>query len=184
GYMIWKDIEERWNKGRHGPAYDDVKDADRRMDWDTKEMAGMKKMFEVRNTMDDYTFLDTFFTPDLIERQQFYTFKLDERDNWYKINDRDPEKIRRNIMEPLINCSEPVIEVINGNFNNARELLLYHKSYDGTILEENKRDRTIRNIFKVWGRTVHLVTVKGGTPKMIIFDGDKIVEREIRQNGK
>lgn len=184
GYMIWKDIEERWDKGRHGPEYDDERNAEKLKNWDTKELGGLKKMFEVRNTMGDYEFLNTFFTPDLIERKQFYTFELDDRDDWYKIKDRDPQKIRKHLMGPLINCGEPVIEVLNGNFNNSRELLLLHKSYDGTILEQEKMERTIKNLYKVWGRNVHLIMVKGGKPNIITFDGDKLNTRGISQNGK
>ncbi len=181
GYMIWQDIKECWDTGRHGINFERETNAEKRMNWDTKAGEGMKKMFEVRDTMDDYEFLRTFFTPDLIERKQFYNFSLDKRDNWYKINDRDPEKIRDSIMAPLVNCGEPVIEVINGNFGNSRELLLFHKSYDETILETDKRDRTLKNIFKVWGRTVHIATREGGKPVIITYDGKDIKTKDLKR---
>ncbi|MFH1455985.1 MAG: SpoVR family protein [archaeon] len=167
GYMLWNDIKERWDKGKHGKEYDREKNVAKRENWDTGEKKGLEKMFQVRESMDDLIFLHEFLTQEFLEKNKFYSFDLDQRDNWYKITSRETDEIRNRIMAPLINCGEPMIEVLDGNYNNAGELLLLHTSYDGRILEKHTRIKTLKNLLKVWGRPVHVITVDKEKP--VIF---------------
>ena len=62
GWQLWKDIEERWNKGKFGKEYDDCDDYKARKNWDKKLSLGKEKIFQVRKIYNDITFVDEFFT--------------------------------------------------------------------------------------------------------------------------
>ncbi len=174
GLMIWTDIKKRWDEGRHGPKYENETNLEKLNNWDTKENKGLEKIFEVRRNYDDIQFLRTFLTDELLEQEKFYQFELDKRDNWYKIKNRDTEKIRQKLITPLIYNSEPLMEVVDGNFANSRELLIKHTSYDDTILEPAKRNETIKNLYKVWGRRVHIKTKVKDQPILVTYDGKEV----------
>ncbi|MEK7865635.1 MAG: SpoVR family protein, partial [Planctomycetota bacterium] len=58
GIELYRDIEERWNKGRFGKEWDECDDATERRSWDKKLGGGREKIFEVRRIYNDITFLD------------------------------------------------------------------------------------------------------------------------------
>src|SRR5690606_15825616 len=58
GIELWRDIEERWNKGRYGSDWAACDDFAVRAAWDTGEMRGQEKIFEVRRHYNDVTFID------------------------------------------------------------------------------------------------------------------------------
>jgi stage V sporulation protein R len=171
GVLLYRDIEERWNQGRHGLLFETEKEVAKREAWDTGAMKGRKEMFQARATLDDVEFIRRYMSDDFIEDQLFYRFALDKRDDWYKIEDRDPEKIRRSIMDPLFNGGEPFIEIENGNFRNSRELLLRHTSYDGTVLDMEKMNDAMKALYEVWGRRVNLATVIDDKKVIVSYDG-------------
>src|SRR5438874_7057049 len=58
GIELFRDIEERWNKGRFGKDFDECDDMVARRKWDTNAGVGRKKIFEVRKHYNDVTFID------------------------------------------------------------------------------------------------------------------------------
>src|SRR3989338_2138469 len=59
GVELFRDIEDRWNKGRFGKDYDECRDMQEKMSWDKKMGQGREKIFEVRRVYNDITFIDT-----------------------------------------------------------------------------------------------------------------------------
>lgn len=173
GFLLYQDIKERWDKGRHGKGYLEEQDALKKMNWDTKEGNGFKKMFEVRESMNDIEFIREFMTDDFIQQSKFFKAKLDHNDNWYKIASRKPQEIRNWFIEQLVNGGQPAIEVIDGNFENSKELLLGHVYY-GQELDNTYRDKTLARIYKIWRRPVHIATIADGQPVIASYDKGEI----------
>jgi stage V sporulation protein R len=64
GIELFRDIEDRWNRGRFGKEYDECDDLVARRNWDIAAGKGREKIFEVRRIYNDLTFIDTFLTLD------------------------------------------------------------------------------------------------------------------------
>ena len=48
GFELWKDIEDRWNKGKFGKDYDECDDYVSKREWDIGLGLGREKIFETR----------------------------------------------------------------------------------------------------------------------------------------
>ncbi len=159
GYTIFKDIEERWNKGRHGKEWEAIKDRKQREEYDTHEMNGYKKIFEVRERYNDYQFIQEFFTPEIAEKLKLFTWEPNDTGNGrpsLEIASRQFEEIKRRLLGMLENGGKPLIRVIDGNYQNRGELCLEHVyAYD---LKFDWAVKTLQNIHAMWGRPVHLLT--------------------------
>ena len=64
GIELFRHIEDRWNKGKFGKEYDSCDDMVRKRHWDMKSGLGRKKIFEVRKSHNDITFIDEFLDED------------------------------------------------------------------------------------------------------------------------
>ncbi len=171
GYLLFKDIKERWDKGQHGPEFEREKYYQNRKKWDTGDMKGLEKLFEVRKTRNDLEFIREFMTDDFIRENLLYSFKLDPDDDFYKIASKEPQHIRNLFLTQLSNQGEPTIKIHNANYRNAKELLLAHH-FEGRILDINKAQKTLESIHKLWGRPVYIHTRnQEGLPLMYAFDG-------------
>jgi stage V sporulation protein R len=84
--------------------------------------------------------------------------------------------VKQKILAGLTNFGQPVIQVIDGNFENRGELLLEHKHDGGDLRLDYARD-TLENIFHLWNRPVHIKTVVEGKEKLLGYDGESHLER-------
>src|SRR4029434_5510366 len=57
GFELWKDIEDRWNKGKFGKEYDECEDWQTKLNWDRHAGLGREKIFETRRVHNDITFI-------------------------------------------------------------------------------------------------------------------------------
>ena len=180
GLNLYKDIEERWNKGRFGPEYDRCDNLEQRRNWDTKAMLGREKIFQVRRTHNDLTFLDEFMTPEFAEEQQLFSWKQNEfRPDHIEV-EREFSKVKVKFLKMLANGGQPVIQIDQngGNYHNKGELKLTHV-HDGQELDPKKGKRTLENLFKLWSRPVHIETVEIDenadrmTPMLWSYDGEQ-----------
>jgi stage V sporulation protein R len=51
--------------------------------------------------------------------------------------------------------------------------LLKH-SYDGTLLHQGKSFETLKRLYKIWKKPVHIETVVGDQKKILSFNGEDI----------
>jgi stage V sporulation protein R len=170
GIELWRDIEERWNKGRHGPEWEQCDDLARKQAWDTGEMRGREKIFEVRRHYNDVTFIDEFLTPEFVRRHGLFTFEYDRRSGQYVISTRDFLAVKEKLLFMLTNFGQPTIEVTDANFLNRGELLLVHR-FEGVPLKLDQARETLENIQRLWKRPVNLETWVDEEPVMLSFDG-------------
>lgn len=173
GLELFRDIEHRWDTGKFGKEYNECTDMNKKENWDTKAMLGRKKIFEVRSTHNDTTFIDEFLTPDFCERQQLFTYKLNPRTGRNEIDKRDFVEIKNNLLKSLTNFGTPLIEVENANYNNRSELFLRHV-HRGVDLDLSMASDTLRNIYTLWKRPVLIATTFEDKEMIYIFDGKEM----------
>ena len=178
GIELYRDIEDRWNKGRFGKEWDECDDLKTRRSWDTKLGKGREKIFEVRKHYNDITFIDTFLTPEFALEQKLFVYGFNDKRNSWEILDREFRKVKNKLLQALTNFGQPVIEVVDGNHENRGELLLAHK-HDGQDLKGDYARETLRNLSSLWRRPVSLVTRSDGKGVMLRWDGQNYSERKV-----
>jgi stage V sporulation protein R len=172
GIELYRDIEERWNKGRFGKAYDDCDDMEKRRTWDTGAMAGRQKIFEVRRIHNDLTFIDEFLTLEFCREYKLFQFGYNAGSDAYEIESREFPKIKQQLLFSLTNMGRPAIQVRDGNYKNRGELFLEH-THTGVDLKLTYAHDTLENVHRLWTRPVYLQTVIEGTPTVLSYDGSE-----------
>ena len=171
GVELFRHIEARWDKGQFGKEWEECDNMAAKREWDRRLGAGRAKIFEVRKLYNDITFIDEFFTLEFCLEQKFYSFGFNERTGNWEIMSRDFQKVKNQILRSLTNRGQPFIRVEDGNHENRGELLLKHV-HEGMDLDLNYGRDTLRNLYKVWTRPVHLLTKLDGKGKMMRYDKD------------
>lgn len=155
GVEMFKDIERRWDRGQHGPAWDRLEDIGAKERFDDRSMQGRDKIFEIRRIYNDVNFIDEFLTPEFVERHQMYQFRRDPQTGEVRIVTRDFDRIKQTLLFQLTNMGQPFMYVVDANYANRGELYLAHK-FMGLEIEAAKAVETLRALRRVWGRPVHL----------------------------
>ena len=178
GFELWKDIEDRWNKGKFGKDYDECDDYGAKCEWDLRLGAGREKIFETRRVHNDITFIDAFFTEEFCHQHKFFTYAFNPERGVYEITDRNWRSVKQKLLRSLTNFGQPFIYVNDGNFENRGELLLEHR-HEGVDLRVDYAKETLTNLHSLWSRPVHLRTIVEGKGRMFTYDGEKHIERKI-----
>lgn len=175
GIELFRDIEERWDKGRFGKEFNECADMKMRAQWDTRAGLGRKKIFEVRRIYNDVTFIDEFLTPEFCQRHKLFVYAYNVSADQYEIASRAFDKIKKQLLFQLTNSGSPVIEAVDANFRNRGELVLKHL-HEGVDLRPDYAKETLKNLFLIWKRPVHVDTIVEGVPKMLSYDGESYKE--------
>lgn len=170
GIELYRDIEYRWNTGRFGKEYNECEDMNVKHSWNKNLGLGRQKIFEVRKTHNDVSFIDEFFTEEFCERQQLFTYKFNPRTGRNEIETRDFMDIKNKLLTQLSNFGSPVIEVESGNFQNRGELLLRHV-HQGVDLDFGYASDTLRNLFALWKRPVNITSRQEDQNITLSYDG-------------
>ena len=165
GIELFRDIKDRWDRGAFGKEYDDCNDIREKANWNKKLGLGNQKIFEVRKVCNDVTFIDQYLTPEFVERLKLYTYAFNKRTNQYEIVDRDFKNIKEKLLFGLTNRGLPFIYVVDGNFQNKGELMLWHKHLGGDLDPKWTRE-TMRAMAALWKRPVSLETEVEGQKKI------------------
>ena len=173
GIELMRDIEYRWDKGMFGKDYNECPSLVDKDNWDTGLKQGREKIFEVRRTHNDITFIDEFLTPEFCNRMQLFTYKYNPRSGRMEIDSRDFEAIKQKLLTQLTNFGSPLIQVIDSNYANRKELLLEHVHY-GVDLDMQYAAETMRNIHAIWKRPVNLRTTFDEKEVVFHFNGKEL----------
>jgi stage V sporulation protein R len=164
------DIERRWDKGQHGPEWEHMTDRHQRAAYDDHTMKGWDKVLEVAHLYNDYDFINTFLTPEMVMKMKLYNWDLKTSD-WNPndpnagppiLTSRDYHQVKGRILAGLANGGQPLIKGINANYKNKGELLLEHivsAEDPNPDLKQDYAEQTLHNIAEMWGQAVHLDTV-------------------------
>jgi len=160
GLKIFEDIEKRWDD----PAPEEKEKYGR------PGREGREKIFEVRATENDISFLRNYLTKELVEELDLYLYQKVGFD--WKIVEKDWEKVRNGLVNSLVNCGYPYIIVEDGDFNKRGELYLKHH-YEGVELDVHYVEKTLPHVYTLWGRAVHIETVIDDKPVLFTYNGEK-----------
>ncbi|MCG8401511.1 MAG: SpoVR family protein [Firmicutes bacterium] len=166
GLKIFEDIEKRWDQ----PSQEDKDRFNRRGG------EGKQKIFEVRETENDISFIRNYLTSEMVEDLDMYLYKKVGHD--WKVEDKDWEKVRDGLVKSLYNCGYPYIVVENGDFGKRGELYLKH-AHESADLDVFYLEKTIPHVFAIWGRPVHLETVVDGKGVLFSYNGEKVSKKFI-----
>jgi stage V sporulation protein R len=178
GIELFRDIEDRWNKGRFGKEWDECDDLRARRSWDKNLGGGREKIFEVRKHYNDITFIDAFLTPEFALEQKLFTFNFNDKKNTWEIASRDFKKVKAKLLQQLTNFGQPVIDVVDANYENRGELVLAHR-HDGLDLDPVYAKETLKNLQALWRRPVGIVTKVEGKSLLMRHDGTTFSEKKV-----
>jgi stage V sporulation protein R len=181
GIELFRDIEDRWNKGRFGKDYEEAENLGEKKRWDKGLGLGREKIFEVRRVYNDVQFIDEFMTPEFIEKHKFYQYGRDPHTGQLRIVSRDPVRIKQTLLYQLTNLGRPFIYVVDGNYANRGELYMAHK-HNGLDLEIKFAVETLKNVSRVWQRPVHLQAKIDDDMMLFSFDGSQIKQQTIHDD--
>lgn len=183
GIELFRDIEERWNKGQFGKEWTECDNFDEKRTWDKKVGLGRQKIFEVRRDYNDVTFIDEFLTEEFCVSNRLFVYKYNKKTQKYEIDTRDFKAIKAQLLFQLTNWGQPIIDVVDGNFENRGELLLRHL-HEGVDMQPDYMFETLKNVQAIWGRPVNLLTAMEGEAKLCRYDGQEFKELPLRPLGK
>jgi stage V sporulation protein R len=172
GIELFRDIEDRWNKGRFGKDYDDCDDLVAKRLWNTEKGLGRQKIFEVRRIHNDLTFIDEFLTLDFCREHKLFSFGYNNESDAYEIESREFPKIKQRLLFSLTNRGRPAIAVRDANYKNRGELFLEHQ-YNGVELQLDYARDTLANLHTLWRRPVHIETTLENKSTILSFDGSE-----------
>lgn len=143
GLKIFEDIERRW---------------------------GRDKIFEVRELDSDTSFIRNYLTKELVEDLDLYVFE--KKGSEWKITDKAWENVRDQLVYTRVNGGFPYIIVTDGDYERKGELYLVHK-YEGIELDLKYLEKTLPNVYRLWGKAVHLETIVEDKKVLFTCDGKK-----------
>lgn len=178
GFIMWHDIERRANEEAGYVKSEDFIN-DKQIIFDENESPGRKKIFEIRRSDRDTSFLRRFLTEDTL--RELDIFQHEKKGNDRVVTKVADEQNWRDIKDTLIKNtgtgSLPVIKVVDADFDRKGTLYLKHY-HDGRDLQLEHAEHSLKHITKLWGREVILETVLNSQATILKLDEEKIkIER-------
>lgn len=142
---------------------------------DIEKRYGRERIFEVRETQTDVSFIRNYLTKDLCEKLDLYLFSK-QGDEW-RITATGWEKVRDGIIQQVSNCGFPYIYADDADYQRRGELYLRH-AYEGIELDTAYVKKTLPHVYHIWQRPVHLETVEEEQRVLYAYNGQD-VERKL-----
>ena len=98
-----------------------------------------------------------------------------------RIVSRDPVRIKQTLLYQLTNMGQPFIYVVDGNYCNRGELYLAQK-HNGLDIEIKYAVETLKNLYKVWRRPVHLQARIDDDMILFTFNGEQPKQQTIHED--
>ena len=120
--------------------------------------AGWDRMYAVRESHNDVTFVDEFLTQEFVDANEYFAYEFSQTRGDFRATSTDAEDVKRKLLLRFTNLGKPTIAVYDANHENRGELLLGHE-YNGVMLDLEQAEATLERVFELWGRPVVLHTV-------------------------
>ncbi|GGL59042.1 SpoVR family protein [Halocalculus aciditolerans] len=160
--------------------------------------AGWDRLFEVRASHNDVTFVDAFLTQEFVDANDYFAYEQSHATGQYHVSSVDADDVKKKLLLRLANFGKPTIKIYDANFENAGELRLGHE-YNGVPMNLDRAERVVERLFDLWGRPVVLDTIApvyddrqvtlaqktGGEPEAdevglrIRYDGEEATREEV-----
>ena len=122
------------------------------------------------------TFIDEFLTEEFAREQKLFTYGLNKNSGNWEIQSREFREIKKKLLMQLTNFGNPIIDVLDGNWENRGELLLLH-THDGVDLQLDWSRDTLENLYKLWRRPCAIQTRIDAKGTILRFDGKTHTEK-------
>jgi stage V sporulation protein R len=160
GYKVWEDIRRRYDNPTPEER-DEIGDPDK---------TGIQKMFEVRESDRDVSFLRRHLTERLI--RELDLFQHDTRGDEIivsKVADTDGWRdVKTVLLQNIGMGTTPVIKVDDADFGGNRTLYLIH-AHDGRDLQLEYAEKTLAYVHRLWQRDVALETLSSGKRALLTY---------------
>lgn len=179
GFMIWKDIERRWNSGDTGREFSNDKPRNDISAMHENDTPGRKKIFEVRESDRDASFLRRFLTVDMMRELDLFQHEKRGKERVItKVSDEDSWKqIKDTLLTQVGMGSIPIIKIDDADHGGRRTLYLKHE-HDSRDLQLEYAERTLEHLRTLWGREVVLETIVNGRRSLLRMQGETLkIER-------
>ena len=163
GFIIWQDIERRWNKGETGMEFTDSDPAEDITNLDENDTPGRKKIFEIRTSDRDVSFLRRFLTEDIMRELDLFQHEKRGKERVVtKVSDQESWKsVKETMIKGVGMGSIPVMLIEDASFGKDRSLLVKHE-HDGRDLQLEHAERTLKHLNTLWGPGAVIETVING----------------------
>lgn len=160
GFKIWHDIERR---------FDDPTEAEREA-YGAPAMSGREKIFEVRESDRDASFLRRFLTEELMRELDLFEYEP-RGDNLVvtKVSDEDSwREVKETLIKTVGMNAQPVIRIYDADYGNNRALYLKHE-HDARDLHIGYAEKTLGYLQQLWGHRVLLETLMKGKKTLLSY---------------
>ncbi len=158
GMRIFHYIEELADKGKYSIEFKRLRDARQREKYDAKTGSGQAFVYNVRENLNDFMFINTFVDQDFINRNNLFVAgkRLNQnRGVWeYYVKSRKAEDYRQMLFDTLYHPPHIIIDLEK---SKNGDLYLYHH-FEGKPLVKEFIANTMMGIEYMWGATVKLET--------------------------
>jgi stage V sporulation protein R len=163
GLKIWDDIRRRYDD----PTPEEIEK------YGKPDKGGQDKLFEVRETDRDVSFLRRFLTEELMREMDMFQYEPRGQDVVItKVSDRDSwREVKETLLKNVGMGSIPVIKVEDADYGQNRSLYLKH-AHDSRDLQLEYAEKTLAYLHQLWGREVVLESAVNGK-KVLISYSDK-----------
>jgi stage V sporulation protein R len=160
GLKLFEHIEELADKGKISFKFQKLANQRERKTYDEKTGKGKETIFQVREDLSDYLFVNTFLDQDFVNQHKLFVAgkRLNEtRMIWeYYVKSRDAEDYRKMILDSLYH--PPHIEIDSEKSSNS--LLYLNHRFEGKPLYADFIPNTMMGIEYLWGNPVKLETTE------------------------
>ncbi|MCF2207936.1 SpoVR family protein [Halobacterium salinarum] len=125
---------------------------------DVSVTAGWDRMYSVRESHNDVTFVDEFLTQEFVDANEYFAYEFSQTRGDFRATSTDAADVKRKLLLRFTNLGKPTIAVYDANHENRGELLLGHE-YNGVMLDREQAEATLQRVFELWGRPVVLHTI-------------------------
>ena len=157
GVKLLEDIERRW---------DSPTEEEQRLGRQPGQ--GRAKLFEVRELESDASLIRNYLTKQLVDDLDLYIYAL--RGNQWVVVEKDWERVRDHLVREVTEYGTPHIVAVSADHLGRRQLLLRHDSNQAE-LDVARAEKSLRQLYHLWRRPVHLETMQGGKWVVMTYDG-------------
>jgi len=175
GFILFHDIERRWNEGDTGREFTSDTPKDDISGLDENDTPGRKKIFEIRESDRDVSFLRRFLTEDIMRELDLFQHEKKGKERVIsKVSDQQNWKdVKETLLKNVGMGSLPIMHIVDSDHGGVRTLLIKHE-HDGRDLQLDYAEKTMEHLHTLWGRDIALETTLSGKQSVLKYDGDNL----------
>lgn len=156
GFELLMDIEDRWNKGKFGTEWEECENLKEKMNWDRNLGLGKEKVFEVIQTHNDFLLIQSFFTQEFCEKNEYFEYETQPDGSVHVVN-KDYKSIKKKLLMRYAGGGLPDIRLVEHNHLGKGWFLMKHY-YCGLELYKSYTVEVMASMFRIWQNNIVLTS--------------------------